>query len=145
MKIEIDIKGKKYTDLEINQMLCDYISIGENVYKRRNKIVDNLIKDFKSKYGESIIDKKRNLKIFLNSAKSMYKLAEFYLCQSDMSVYDKYIYNLSKVRKGARVTLSMIGEKKLEFVFENLLSFLEFWFIYTRIGYSIFKESDEVI
>ena len=75
----------------------------------------------------------------------MYKLAEFYLCQSDMSVYDKYIYNLSKVRKGARVTLSMIGEKKLEFVFENLLSFLEFWFIYTRIGYSIFKESDEVI
>ena len=33
MKIEIDIKGKKYTDLEINQMLCDYISIGENVYK----------------------------------------------------------------------------------------------------------------
>lgn len=145
MKIEIDIKGKKYTDLEINQMLCDYISIGENVYKRRSKIVDNLIKDFKSKYGESIIDKKRNLKIFLSSAKSMYKLAEFYLCQSDMSVYDKYIYNLSKVRKGARVTLSMIGEKKLEFVFENLLSFLEFWFIYTRIGYSIFKESGEVI
>ena len=145
MKIEVDIKGKKYTDSEINQMLCDYISIGENVYKRRSKIVDNLIIEFKNNYGESIIDKKRNLKIFLNSAKSMYRLAEFYLCQSDMNLYDRYIYNLSKVRKGARVTLSMIGGKKLEFVFDNLLSFLEFWFIYTRIGYSIFKESDGVI
>ena len=39
MKIEVDIKGKKYTDSEINQMLCDYISIGENVYKRRSKTI----------------------------------------------------------------------------------------------------------
>ena len=45
-KLIIEIKDNKYTKDEIDNMLNDYISIGENVFKKRTKVVETLIKQF---------------------------------------------------------------------------------------------------
>ena len=135
-KVIAEIKGNKYTETEIDNMLTDYINIGENIYKRRTKVVESLIKDFIKKYrkyGVNIIGKKRNLKQFLNSAKLMYELAEFYLCSNNVS-YNKYVYMLGKNEKGSKVYLYLDGNKELVLIYNSLSIFLENWFIYKKIG-----------
>ena len=141
MKIEVEIKGNKYSTLQIDDMLNDYINIGENIHKKRGKVVSNLINEFMNKYknrGSFIISKKRNLKQFLNSAKLLYRLAEFYLCLEDMKFYDAYIYQLNKQEKGAKVTLRIKEEKELVFIYNSIPTFLESWFIYRKLGVILF-------
>ena len=88
--------------------------------------------------GSFIISKKRNLKQFLNSAKLLYRLAEFYLCLEDMKFYDAYIYQLNKQEKGAKVTLRIKEEKELVFIYNSIPTFLESWFIYRKLGVILF-------
>lgn len=45
-KVIAEIKGNKYTETEIDNMLTDYINIGKNIYKKRTKVAQTLIKDF---------------------------------------------------------------------------------------------------
>lgn len=135
-KVIAEIKGNKYTETEIDNMLIDYINIGENIYKRRTKVIQILIKNFTKKYrkyGVSIIGKKRNLKQFLSSAKLMYELAEFYLCSNNIN-YNKYVYMLGKNDKGSKVYLYLSGNKELVLIYNSLSIFLENWFIYKKIG-----------
>ena len=71
-KVIAEIKGNKYTETEIDNMLIDYINIGENIYKRRTKVVQILIKNFTKKYrkyGVSIIGKKKKSKTILKLCK----------------------------------------------------------------------------
>ena len=134
-KILVEIRGNRYTEEEIDNMLFDYINIGENVFKKRATVVDTLITNFSKKYkkhGLNIIGKKRNLKQFLNSAKLMYKLAEFSLCNNPES-YDKYVYMLRKNDKGSKVYLHLQNEKELVIIYNSVISFLENWFIYKNI------------
>lgn len=130
-KIIVKIKDNKYTEIEIDNMLNDYINMGENIFKRRIKVAYKLLKDFENKYDKdkSIIGKRRDLKQFLNSAKLMYELAEFYLCSN---TYDKYIYILNKNHNGVKVHL-YFGEK-LGLIYNSLPTFLENWYIYKKIG-----------
>lgn len=135
MNIEIEIKGNKYCEQEIDRMLIDYINIGENVYKRRNNVVEHLIDNFIAKYkkdGKEIVNKEKNIKRFKNSAKSMYKLAEFYLY--DSKFYDKYVYMISRDYKGSKVYLHIKEDKEIIFIYNSLQVFFENWFIYKRIG-----------
>lgn len=135
-KIIVEIKGNKYNEIEIDNMLNDYINIGESTYKRRLKIVESLIKEFIKKYrknGTNIIGKKRNIKTFLNSAKLMYEFAEFYFINNDLN-YNKYVYLLGKNDKGSRVYLHILGKKEIVIVYSSLSNFLESWFINRRMG-----------
>ena len=135
-KLIIEIKDNKYTKDEIDNMLNDYISIGENVFKKRTKVVETLIKQFiknYSKSGTEILSKKRNLKQFLNSAKIMYKFAEFYICNNKES-YSMYVYILNKNLKGTKVFLRIKEEKEIIIVYNSIFNFLENWFIYRRVG-----------
>lgn len=146
MKIEVEIKGNKFDTLQIDEMLNDYIYIGENVYKKRTKVISNLITDFMNKYknrGTFIISRKRNLKQFLNSAKLLYRLAGFYLCVDDMKFYDSYIYQLNKQEKGAKVSLHIKEEKELVLIYNSIPTFLESWFIYRKLGGVIFGKEIE--
>lgn len=135
-EILIEIRGNKFTEDEIDDMLIDYINIGEKIYKRNIKLVDTNIKNFIKKYrknGMNIINKKRNLKQFFNSAKLIYELAEFYLCENNTN-YNKYIYQLNKNDKGSKVYLYLKGNEELVLIYNSLSSFLENWFIYKKIG-----------
>lgn len=135
-KIIVEIRGNKFTEEEIDSMLSDYINIGENIYKRRIKIVESLVKEFIKTYrknGMNILIKKRNLKQFLNSAKLMYQLAEFYLCHNEES-YNRYVYMLSKNIKGSKVYLHIKGNKELVIIYNSLFNFLDNWFIYKKVG-----------
>lgn len=136
-EIIIEIKGNKYTEKEVDEILTDFINIGENVYKRRKKVVETLLKDFNDKYkkmGMFIINKKRNLKQILNSAKSIYRLAEFYLCNETLNEYDKYVYVLNKNIKGPKVYLHIKDSKELVLIYDSISIFLENWLIYRNIG-----------
>lgn len=135
-KIIVEIRGNKFTEEEIDNMLSDYINIGENIYKRRIKIVESLVKEFIKKYrknGMNILSKKRNLKQFLNSAKLMYQLAEFYLCHNEKS-YNRYVYMLNKNIRGPKVYLHIKGNKELVIIYNSLFNFLDNWFIYKKLG-----------
>lgn len=143
-RLIIEIRGNKYNEREIDEMLNDYINIGENIYKRRTKVVETLLKAFIKKYrkkGFKIISKKRNLKQFLNSAKLIYQLAEFYLCNN--LNYDKYVYMLTRNLKGAKVYLYLNYEKKLALIYNSIPNFLESWFIYRKLGGVIFGKEIE--
>lgn len=135
MNVIVEIRGNKFSEEEIDGMLNDYINIGENIYKRRIKVVESLIKDFIKKYrrnGMNILSKKRNLKQFLSSAKLMYQLAEFYLCNNES--YNKYVYMLNKNLKGSKVYLYLQGEKEIVLIYNSISNFLESWFIYKKVG-----------
>ena len=84
--------------------------------------------------GMFIINKKRNLKQILNSAKSIYRLAEFYLCNETLNEYDKYVYVLSQNIKGPKVYLHIKDSKELVLIYNSISTFLENWLIYKNIG-----------
>lgn len=140
-KLIIEIRGNKFSKEEIDNMLNDYINIGENIYKRRIKVVESLIKDFIKKYrknGMNILSKKRNLKQFLSSAKLMYQLAEFYLCNNKS--YNKYVYMLNKNLKGSKVYLYLQDDKEIVLIYNSISNFLENWFMYRKLGGVIFEK-----
>ena len=95
-KLIIEIKDNKYTKDEIDNMLNDYISIGENVFK---KIKDNAydrtiqyIENIKNNINEENIDK--ILSDFDNNIISidMKKLLKMYLLERRKRMLE--IYNL---------------------------------------------------
>lgn len=133
--IEVEIKGNKYSKKEINNMLNDYLEIGENVYKYRGKKSEELLRNFLKKYQKNgtIIIKSKYKKQFLNSAKELYKLAEFAICTKSLSYYDKYIYQLNRNLKGGRVYLYLKGELEIGLIYNSIPSFLENWYILKRI------------
>ena len=71
-------------------MLKDYLFIGENVYKLKKKVDDDLLYNFENKYrkiGFLFIRKEKYIKYFLHSAKELYKLAEFYFCNNSYHIF----------------------------------------------------------
>ncbi len=132
----VEVRGNKYTVTEIDEMLKDYLVIGENVYKLKKKVVDDLLYSFENKYrkiGFPFIRKEKYIKYFLYSAKELYKLAEFYFCGNSFEDYDKYVYQINKISKGVRVYLNINNDKSLCLIYNSLPFFLENWFIIRRI------------
>ena len=133
-EIIVEIRGNKFSEMDIDNMLVDFILIGKNVYYKNQKNIQNLTKIFLKKYkrnGMNIITKKRHLKQFLNSAKLLYQLTEFY---SYTNTYDKYVYILNQNLKGSKVYLHLKDEKELVIIYNSILSFLESWFIQRKWG-----------
>ena len=136
MAINIEIRGNKYDFTEIDEMLKDYLFIGENVYKLKKKVVDDLLYNFENKYrkiGFPFIRKEKYIKYFLHSAKELYKLAEFCFCNNSLGDYDKYVYQVNRNSKGTRVYLNINEEKSLCLIYNSIPFFLENWFIIRRI------------
>jgi len=132
-----EIRGNKYSIEELDDMLNDYLIIGENVYKLRKKKVEILFKKFIEKYhntGLPIITKEKYKKQFLSSAKDLYNLAEFYFCQNAESfLEDKRLYTLRKDLKGARVYLYFKDEACIGIIYDSIPFFLRNWFILRRV------------
>lgn len=133
-EIIVEIRGNKFTETDIDNMLIDFIILGENVYYKNQKNVEKLIKTFVKKYkrdGMNIITKKRHLKQFLYSAKLIYQLTGFY---SYKNTYDKYVHILNQNLKGSKVYLHLKDEKELVVIYNSISSFLESWFIHRKWG-----------
>ncbi len=131
-EVIVEIRGNKFSEIDIDNMLIDFIMLGENVYYKNQKNIEKQVKAFVKKYkrdGMNIITKKRHLKQFLNSAKLIYQLTGFY---SYKNTYDKYVYTLNQNLKGSKVYLHLKDEKELVVIYNSISSFLESWFIHRR-------------
>lgn len=131
-EVIVEIRGNKFSEIDIDNMLIDFIMLGENVYYKNQKNIEKLVKAFVKKYkrdGMNIIIKKRHLKQFLNSAKLIYQLTGFY---SYKNTYDKYVYTLNQNLKGSKVYLHLKDEKELVVIYNSISSFLESWFIHRK-------------
>lgn len=131
-EVIVEIRGNKFSEIDIDNMLIDFIMLGENVYYKNQKNIEKQVKAFVKKYkrdGMNIITKKRHLKQLLNSAKLIYQLTGFY---SYKNTYDKYVYTLNQNLKGSKVYLHLKDEKELVVIYNSISSFLESWFIHRR-------------
>lgn len=132
-EVIVEIRGNKFSEIDIDNMLIDFIMLGENVYYKNQKNIEKQVKAFVKKYkrdGMNIITKKRHLKQFLNSAKLIYQLTGFYSYKNN--TYDKYVYTLNQNLKGSKVYLHLKDEKELVVIYNSISSFLESWFIHRR-------------
>jgi len=133
-EIIVKIKGNKFSEIDIDNMLIDFINLGRSVYNRDQKNIEKLMKFFLKKYkksGMNIISRKRHIKQFLNSAKLIYQLTDFY---SGKNMYDKYVYTLNRNQKGTKVYLYLKDEKELVVIYNSISSLLENWFIFRKWG-----------
>lgn len=68
MIITAEIKGNKYSEYDLDNMLTDYLTIGENVRMLRKQKVEELFRKFVEKYsrnGIPIITKEKYKKQFI--------------------------------------------------------------------------------
>lgn len=137
MIVTADIKGNKYSVKNLDKMLTDYLTIGENVCMLRKQKVEELFRRFVEKYsnkGIPIITKEKYKKQFINSAKELYQMAEFYFCQKAESFLEDYrTYHLSKNLKGARVFVYFKEDACIGIVYDSIPNFLLEWFIIRRV------------
>lgn len=137
MIVTADIKGNKYNVDDLDDMLKDYLEIGENVCRLKRKKVEELFRKFIEKYsntGTPIITKDKYKKQFINSAKELYQMAEFYFCQKAESFLEDYrTYHLSKNLRGARVFVYFKEDACIGVVYDSIPIFLMEWFIARRI------------
>lgn len=137
MIITAEIKGNKYSEYDLDNMLTDYLTIGENVRMLRKQKVEELFRKFVEKYsrnGIPIITKEKYKKQFINSAKELYQMAEFYFCKKAEAFLEDYrTYHLSKNLKGARVFLYFKEDACIGLVYDSIPNFLLEWFIVRRV------------
>ena len=144
MLITAEIKGNRYNIEDLDNMLKDYLIIGENLYKLNKNKVEELFRIFIKKYsnyGIPIISKQKYKKQFLNSAKNLYQMAEFYFCNKAESYLEEYrTYHLSRNLKGARVFVYFKSDACIGIVYDSIPNFLLDWFIIRRVLECDFNE-----
>ena len=136
MIINAEIKGNKYNINDLDNMLSDYLNIGENVVKLRKKKVDELYNNFVKKYSNStqLIIKEKYKKQFINSAKELYQMAEFYFCQNSESFLEDYrTYRLRKGLRGSKVYVYFKKDTCIAIIYDSIPCFLLEWFIFRRV------------
>lgn len=136
MIINAEIKGNKYNINDLDNMLSDYLDIGENVVNLRKKKVNELYNNFVKKYSNNkrIIIKEKYKKQFINSAKELYQIAEFYFCQKSESLLKDYkTYHLRKGLKGAKVYVYLKKDACIGIIYDSIPCFLLEWFIFRRV------------
>lgn len=137
MIVTADIKGNKYSVGNLDNMLNDYLKIGENVHMLKKQKVEDLFRKFVEKYsntGVPIITKEKYKKQFISSAKELYQMAEFYFCHKAESFLEDYrTYHLSKNLKGARVFVYFKEDACIGIVYDSIPNFLLEWFIVRKV------------
>ena len=126
MIINAEIRGNKYNIDDLDNMLSDYLNIGENVVKLRKKKVDELYNNFVKKYS--------NNSQLIIKAKELYQMAEFYFCQKAESFLENYrTYHLRKGLKGAKVYVYFKKDACIGIIYDSIPCFLLEWFIFRRV------------